>query len=84
MVNEIINNLKKNKLNEGAKVEEYVSQTEKEIRDIMGKYRIKIHRQEMKDEGNRGVNKCKDNKKAFFEYKLGKLFLRNKDLDPYE
>ena len=84
LVNEIINNLRKNKISLGGRVEEYVSSTEKEIKEIMNKFRIKINRQEMKDENNKGVNKCKDNKKAFFEYKLGKLFLRNKELDPYE
>jgi len=43
----------------------------------MEKYRISINRSKMKNEGNKGVNKCKDNKKAFYEYKLGRLFLRS-------
>lgn len=38
----------------------------------------------MKNEGNKGVNKCKDNRRAFFEYKKGKLFLRNDEQDWYE
>ncbi len=33
----------------------------------------------MKEEGNKGFNKCKDNKKAFFDYKKGKLFLRTNE-----
>eukprot|EP00347_Sterkiella_histriomuscorum_P017740 403348176 len=43
-----------------------------------------INRGIMKNEGNKGVNKCKDNKKAFYEYKLGRLFLRHKEMDTYE
>ncbi|CDW86001.1 UNKNOWN [Stylonychia lemnae] len=84
VVNEIITNLKKNNLKTHSGSDEYVSQTEKEVRGIMDRYRIQINRSKMKNEGNKGVNKCKDNKKAFYEYKLGRLFLRTMEQDNYE
>lgn len=69
------------KLESSLEFDNYVSNTEKELKDIMEQYRISINRQKMKEEGNKGFNKCKDNKKAFFDYKKGKLFLRTNEQD---
>lgn len=59
--------------------EDFLTAIEKQVREIIDKFRIKVNRDLMKEEIKKGFNKCKDNNLAFFEYKLGKLFPRNED-----
>ena len=82
IVDEILENHRKHRRSILAKSEEVMSDTEKRIRELIDKFKIRINRTEMSKEAIKAYNKCKDIDLAFIEHKKGALFPR-KYIDPH-
>lgn len=63
-----------------------MSHTEKEIKNIMDRFNIKLNRFKSKEDRQKAYNQCKDNEKVFFEYKKDEklVFPKKQALEPYE
>ena len=84
IVEEILENHRKNRSSILAKDENVMTDTEKEVKQLIEKFNIIINRQYLSVESKKGYNKCKDNNLAFIQHKKGTLFPKKGVVEQYE